>query len=64
MPTIAAMAKPSISPYSNTAQVHWNLAETPAPRAATTSTSRSKTEPTAATAYWLLAAELLKKLRK
>ena len=64
MPTIAAMQKPSISAYSNTAHTHWNLAETPAPRAATASTIRSKAEPTAATAYWLLAAESLKKLRK
>ena len=50
--------------YSNTAHTHWNFAETPAPRAATASTIRSKAEPTAATAYWLLAAESLKKLRK
>ena len=61
---MAAMAKPTMSTYSKIAQPQLKRAESLMPRAATMSTRMSNTDPTRATSYLLLAAALLKKLRK
>ena len=62
MKTMAAIEKPTSRPYSKMAQPHENRADSLIPRAATTRTRMSNPLPTAATAYTLLAAELLKKV--
>ena len=57
----AATAKPMMSTYSKIAQPQLKRAESLMPRAATMRTRMQKTDPTRATRYVLLAAELLKK---